>query len=162
MPSQQNMFHKKRKRVLKKTFLIYCEGLEEEIFVKHLKTLFTSAKANIKIQKGKGGSADQIVDQTTKVLGSFNLRVVILDNDRAEKEIKKAKHLAKKNGILLIINDPCLEATLLTILDDLKKPSLSNPSQTHKKYFESYYIAANKRANPRQYEKIFPKELLQR
>lgn len=156
--SRTNPF-KKKKRQVNEMFLVFGEGSDDEIFLKHLKNLYhtRSSGIGIKICKGKGGTADGVVIDADKVQGAFKKRIVVLDNDKSEKEMTKARQEAKNKNIELIENTPCLEYLFLLILD--KKPNGKN-SDWCKKKFESDCIDKKKRDESNEYAKIFTKKLL--
>lgn len=150
---------KKKRRQAKRTLLVLGEGLGEKVFLDHLKALYSyDNNIDIKIIRGKGGSADRIVADTDKIPGDYDRKVVVLDNDKAEAEMKKARQDAKKKGIELIENTPCLEHMFLLILD--KKANGKN-STWCKNEFESNYIREEKRGDKNECQKLFPKELLE-
>lgn len=156
--SRTNPFKKKKHRE-NKMFLVFGEGCDDEIFLKHLKILYhnRSSGIGIKICKGKGGTADGVVNDADKIAGAFKKRIVMLDNDKSKKEMTKARQGASRQNIELIENTPCLEYLLLSILD--KKPNGKN-SNWCKNRFESEYIKKKKRGEPDEYTKIFTKKLL--
>lgn len=150
--------YKKKKRHANKTLLIFGEGFDEEMFLKHLRNLY-SYKNNvaITIKKGKGGDAQSIIIDADKEQGAFDRRIVVLDNDKSKTEMVKARQEAKKRNIELIENTPCLESLLLTILN--YKPN-GKDSNWCKNEFESKYLDKKKRGEPSEYAKLFPKKLL--
>src|SRR6056297_3578175 len=152
--------YKRKKRYAKKTLLMYGEGLHEEIFLKYLRGLY-SYKSGIrtKVRNGKGGSADSVVISAIREPGYFNKKVVILDKDRTRKEMQRSQALANKNNIELLINNPCFDALLLSILEK-NTVFKSKKSEWCKKKFESEYLNKNKRIDKSEYCKIFPKSLL--
>ncbi len=149
---------KKKRRQANKTLLVFGEGFGEEIFLKHLKNLY-SYKSNVAItvKKGKGGDAQSIVIDTDRTPGAFDRKIVILDNDKTKAEMTKARQEAKNRSIELFENTPCLEFLLISILN--KKPSEKN-SNWCKGEFESKYLDKKKRGEPNEYVKLFPKKLL--
>ena len=155
--SRTNPYKKKRRRV-KKTLLIFGEGSREEIFLKHLKKLYSYNRGvEIKIKKGKGGDAPGIVINADKVLGDFDRRIVVLDNDKSKAEMAKAREESKNRKIELLENTPCLEFLFLSIVN--KKPNGKNSSWC-KSEFESKYLSSKKRGEPSEYDKLFPQKLL--
>jgi len=155
--SRTNPFKKKRRQA-NKTILIFGEGLDEKIFIKHLKGSYSHNKnISIKIWGGKGGGPEDIVLDAYRTLGAFDKRVVILDNEKSMPEMTKARIKAKQLGIDIIENTPCLESLFLKILG--KKVNNSKPSQL-KKEFEWAYLSEKRRRNVSEYKKIFPKKLL--
>ena len=151
--------YKKKKRQASKTLLVFGEGFNEEMFLKHLRGLY-SYKSNVAItvKKGKGGDAQNIVIDADKTLGSYDRRIVVLDNDKSKAEMLKARKEARDRRIELIENTPCLENLLLSILD--KKPS-GKTSASCKSEFEGKYLDKKKRGEPNEYVKLFPKKLLE-
>lgn len=151
--------HKRKRRQANKTLLIFGEGMNEEVFSKHLRKLYCcNANVAIAIKKGKGGNSANIVIDASRVPGGFDRRVVVLDNDKPKREIEKARGIAKSKDIELIENTPCLEYLLLTILGSKK---ISDISSECKKTFESNYISKRQRKEAYKYENIFTKKLLE-
>lgn len=149
---------KKKKRFAKRTLLIFGEGLGEEIFLKHLRSIYSfDSNAHIDIRRGKGGDACSIVIDADKVPASYDYKYVVLDNDKSGQEMTLARQEAKKRNIELIENTPCLEFILVTILD--REPSGKN-SKWCKGEFESKYLSKQKRVEISRFASIFPKELL--
>lgn len=139
---------------------MFGEGLAEEIFLKHLRSLYARNRGvAVTIRNGKGGDAVSIVVNATNEPGDFNRRVVILDNDKSEEEMKRAHEEAQQRNVELLENNPCLEAVLLSIL----RPGqdFSNKSSAWcKKEFESNYMDKSKRSDVGEYEKVFPRQTL--
>lgn len=154
--------YKKKQRFAKKTILVFGEGLGEEMFLRHLKSLYArDTGVQVKICRGKGGSADRIVIDADKLLGAFDKRVVVFDCDKVKAEMEKARKEAEIRGIILLEHKPCLESVLLAILNDGKMVGVKN-SDWCKKEFESKYLEKKKRSELKEYEKLFPKSLLDR
>lgn len=151
---------KKKRRRANNTLLMYCEGLGEEIFLKHLRSMYSKNSGTaVTIRNGKGGNSLNIVVSAINEPGDFNRRIVILDNDTGEQEMKKTRTRANRLGIELVENHPCLEATLLSILR-LNNVFSNETSAWCKREFESNYIEKKKRRDPAEYRKIFTKDLL--
>jgi len=135
--------YKRKQRQANKTLLVFGEGMNEEIFLKHLRKLYClDMNVAVTVKKGKGGDSVNIVLDAYRVPGGFDRRIVLLDNDKAKMEIERARKTAKDRGIELIENTPCLEHLLLSILGSVKNIN----SAECKKIFEAKYI--NKRINP--------------
>jgi hypothetical protein len=150
--------YKKKRRQASKTLLVFGEGFGEEMFLKHLKSLYSyRSNVAITVKKGKGGDAQSIIIDADRTPGAFSRKIVVLDNDKARTEMIKARQEAKNRGIELVENTPCLEFLLLSILD--KKPS-GKSSNWCKNEFESKYINKKKRGELNEYIKLFPKRLL--
>lgn len=139
---------------------MYGEGLGEEIFLKYLRGLYSRDKGvAITIRNGKGGNAVDIINNAVNAPGAFDRRIVILDNDKGDQEMNRARIEAQQKGIEILENFPCLEATLLTIL----KPGEFFSDKTSawcKNEFEYKYLDKKKRTELDEYPKIFPKDVL--
>lgn len=152
--------YKKKRRSTKSTLLMFGEGLHEEIFLKHLKSIYSrNSGVSIIIRNGKGGNAIDIVINAGREPGDFDQRIVVLDNDKDQNEMELARAKAKQKGIELLENSPCLEAMLLSVLKNGISFSVKQ-SDWCKNEFESNYLDKQKRTDIREYEKIFPKHLL--
>ena len=150
--------YKKKRRSASKTLLIFGEGLGEEMFLKHLRKLYAfNNDIAITIKKGKGGDARNIIIDASKIIGAYDRKIVVLDNDKSAEEMKIARQEAKKKKIELIENTPCLEYLLLLILEE--QTDKTN-SKLCKQIFESKYIDRKKRNEPDEYNKLFTKKLL--
>jgi hypothetical protein len=150
--------YKKKRRQANKTLLFFGEGMNEEVFLKHLRKLYCyDTNVAVTIKKGRGGDAKNIVLDAYKVPGEFNRKVVILDNDKPKNETKKARQLARDKEIELLENTPCLEHLLLLILDSKE---ISANSKRCKKIFEEKYIEKTQRKEMYEYDKYFSKKLL--
>ncbi len=157
--SRSNPFKKKRHSA-RKTILLYGEGLREEIFLRHLKSLYSQNKnIAIKIKRGKGGTADGLVAYTSRLLGSFDTRITVLDNDKGKLEMKKARDLAKKKVIELFEHTPCIESIFLSILSS-GKSFRDKDSKWCKQKFESEHPEFKRENELKKYENLFPKKLL--
>ncbi|MEK7721868.1 MAG: RloB domain-containing protein [Elusimicrobiota bacterium] len=155
MPSTDPL---KKSRRASKTLLIFGEGLCEEMFLKHLRSLYSyNSGVAITIRKGRGGNAQGIVIDAHRIPGAYNRKIVVFDNDKSESEINKARAEAKKRRIVLLENTPCLEFVLLSIVNG--KP-VGQSSSWCKSEFESKFMGQAKRGEPSEYMKVFPKTLL--
>ncbi len=152
--------NKKKRRSASRTLLVYGEGLGEEVFLKYLRGLYSkNSGVEVKIRNGKGGTPINIVISAVNEPGSFDRKVVVLDNDKSEQEMNSARNEAKRKAIELIENLPCLEATLLSILRSGQ--SFSNKASVWcKSEFESNYLDKKKRTDVAEYPKFFSKNLL--
>lgn len=152
--------YKKKRRAASQTLLMYGEGLGEEMFLRYLKGLYArDSGVAVTIRNGKGGNAVNIVIDASNAPGGFDKRVVVLDNDKGDIEMKQARLEATSRGIELIENTPCLEAVLLAVLNDGKNYS-DKQSAWCKQQFQSDYLDKKKRTELNEYGKIFPKILL--
>ncbi len=139
---------------------MYGEGLEDEVFLKHLRSLYSrDSGVRVTIRNGKGGHPADVVINAANQPGQFSQRIVMLDNDMSEADMNMARQEAEKRNIALIENKPCLEAILLAILNGGKSYA-DKKSPWCKKEFESKYLDSKKRTDIREYEKLFPKAAL--
>jgi hypothetical protein len=102
------------KRQQRKTALLVGEGLAEQAFLNHLKTLFVergSKQITVKTAKGKGGA--HVLDYTRRqnVQADYDQVGVLLDTDTDWDNEQRT--LALKLGIEVFEARPCLEALLL-------------------------------------------------
>lgn len=152
--------YKKKRRSVKSTLLVFGEGLHEEVFLKYLKSVYNrNSGRGVTIRNGKGGTAIDIVANALREPGDFDRRIVVVDNDKGQHEIERARAESKQKGIELLENSPCLEALLLAILRDGRSFSVRQ-SDWCKSEFESKYLDEKKRTELNEYGKIFPKSLL--
>lgn len=152
--------NKKKRRSASKTILVYGEGLAEEVFLKHLRGIYSyNQNIAVTVKRGRGGTADGIVMQAHRAQGAFNQRVVVLDNDKSKREMEKARVLGEEKNINLFENTPCLESLLLSVLNKGKSFS-GRTSSWCKREFESKYIEDKRRGEFDCYEKLLPKKLL--
>ncbi len=139
---------------------MYGEGLGEEIFLKHLRSLYAyNSGVSVTIRNGKGGNPKNIIINASNEPGDFEKRVVILDNDKDKKEMDQARAEAEKKGVKILENSPCLEATLLSILRP-KQNFSTKKSAWCKSEFESKYMDKKKRTELEEYKKVFSKQIL--
>ena len=132
--------------------LIYCEGLHDQLFVRYIQQLYKpkDSKYYFDIQQGDGGSPESLVNKASKRLGSYQKRLVVCDWDKKPVELNQAQDTAKNKKVDLIISRPCLEATMLDILE----PAFSHSSWSTKKckhYFHKTYIPRTKRSDLKRY-----------
>lgn len=139
---------------------MYGEGLGEEMFLKHLRGLYSrDSSVAVTIRNGKGGTATNIITNAVNEPGEFDRRIVVLDNDKSEQEMNQARAKARRQGVELLENSPCLEATLLAILRPRQNFSWRT-SAWCKSEFESNYLDKKKRTEIAEYGRIFPKATL--
>lgn len=152
--------NKQKPRSAKHIVLIYGEGLGEKRFLYHLKQVYGERNSDISVRIGcgRGGTPISVILGATQFIGDFRKKVVILDNDRPEIEMKQARDFAAINEIELIENSPCLEFLFLQILESSVRVGLS--SSLYKAQFERKYMDKDQRSEPKEYIKIFPKKLL--
>ncbi len=149
-----------RKRGIKKTYLIVGEGSREVFFLKYLQSLYLRKNlVHTEILDGKGGTADGIVDYAKRQIADYHKKIVVLDGDKKKIEMSEAEQKALDGRIDLIKNIPCLESFLLSILNNGKSFE-DKKTGWCKQEFESKYLDKNNRQVIREFEKKFPKSLL--
>ncbi len=131
----------------------------ESIFLKYLRSLYSSdSGVSITIRAGRGGGVKSIVIDAAKEFAQLDYRVVVVDCDRGSKEMNLARKEAKWKGIEIIENCPCLEATLLAILNHGKKYEDKSSAWCKKEFYK--YMDGKKCTDISSYSKVFPKKLL--
>lgn len=151
----------KNRRAVRRTALIYCEGAHDLAFVRHLIKLFEKekkSKIRHRSKQGHGGAPDSLINEAVNVIGSFDKKIVKADRDREESEIQKAEALSLEYSIPIIWSEPCLEALLLSIIEE--KNYTNQSSKLCKQRFEEKYIPPNKRTDSRAYEKLFTLDVI--
>ncbi|OGF20714.1 hypothetical protein A2316_02685 [Candidatus Falkowbacteria bacterium RIFOXYB2_FULL_38_15] len=139
---------------------MYGEGLGEEMFLRHLRSLYAhNSGVSVTIRNGKGGNPKSVVINAANEPGDFEKRIVILDNDKDKKEMDQARVEAKKKSVAILENSPCLESTLLSILRTEQNFS-TKKSAWCKNEFELNYMDKKKRIELEEYKKVFSKQIL--
>lgn len=153
--------YKKKPRSANRTLLFYGEGLNEEVFLKHLRSLFAYGKnVAVTVRRGKGGSARDIVVDAANDFSAFDKRVVILDNDKEEAGMIIAREQASTRNIELLENTPCLECLFLSILEPRTNHG-SRSSNDCKKYFQEKYLNGNNVITDIECKKLFSRPVLE-
>ena len=144
-----------RRRVLSPV-LIYCEGIHDQVFVRHLHQLYKPGGSQyyFDIQRGGGGGSPRgLVVKARNRPGSYESRLVVCDSDRGFAELKNAGEVASKSGVGIIAFQPCLEATILGILEPRLKCAGWSTEQ-YKRHLHQKHIGGPKRSDPRSYSVI--------
>lgn len=165
---------KKNPRQANKNLLIYTEGKHEEIFLTYLKKYLYKNEVRgcgrqTDIVGGTGGSPQDVLDEaiqkvkfsrTKKSRKVHDDAIVVVDRDevRSEDKLGVLKKKAKENKIILVIFEPCLEALLLSILEDGKDFSDHTRCGWLKGTFESDYLDEEKRVDAEEYQEHFSLE----
>lgn len=142
--------------------LIYCEGIHDQIFTRHLARMYKPKTSlyYFDIKHGDGGSPRSLVEKASKMPGGYNVRLTMFDNDRGEEDLRTAQAHAQSNSILVMYFTPSLEFVLLTILEPSKDFSTMT-TLACKRYLHDKFIKENKRGNVREYEALFTREKLE-
>lgn len=158
----------KRSRTTRSPLILFGEGPTEELFLGHIKQLYSQHLANksIKLGNGGGGSPGSILLALEKkylnVGDASTPTLMLIDADqRLDREAKVL--LEKYTNIQVVFSRPeCLEGLLLDLLDDLP-PVGQQSSERLKKRFQDEYLGT--RAHVQKNFKLkrsvlFPKVLL--
>ncbi len=143
-----------RRRVLNPV-LVYCEGIHDQVFVRRLHQLYKPSDSQyyFDIKRGDGGSPRSLVVKAHNRSGLYGSRLVVCDSDRGLTELKDADEAASKSGVRIIALQPCLEATILVVLEPgLKCTGWS--TEQYKRHLHQKYIDESKRSNLRSYGAI--------
>lgn len=144
----------------KTTRLAYCEGPHDRTFLELLNKYYTDTNTlSVKIKSDTGGSQVAIVQHCINYDGGYDERFVVMDNDRDCDEMSKADDLARDHNIHILRNTPCIDKVLISILKP-RKQTRDWSSRQCKRYLEENLIPHSKRAQIREYERKFPKDLL--
>lgn len=148
----------KEKRVVKKTILLYVEGLHEQTFLKYLVGEYNRGSGvRVSIKNGRGGSPDYLADQAIKIYSDYDSTIIVYDSV-PPLSVEKYVEIQKYN-IDVIKNERCLESMLLNIIRD--KSFSHKSSMWCKKEFEGNYIHRRDRRDVVKYKKVFPRSLLE-
>lgn len=143
-------------RQQRKTALLVGEGLAEQAFLNHLKSLFVergSKQVTVKTAKGKGGA--YVLDYTRRqgVQAAYDQVGALLDTDTDWNDEQRA--LALKLGIEVFEARPCLEALLLRATGNRASPSTA---QCKKAFKQKFGVEAH---TPGLFDRHFSKALLE-
>lgn len=104
-------------RVVRKTILVVGEGLAEVALAQQLKATYTrdgnGCAMTIRNARGKGGR--HVIDYAARQMraSEFTTVCAVLDTDTDWDQEVEA--IARRSGIEVVANDPCLEAMLLRV-----------------------------------------------
>ncbi len=150
------MARKARKPVLH-TVLIVGEGLTEEAFLGHLKSLYITRGCGVglKIRNAHGKGPEHVVDFTIRQCNNiaYDRVVALLDTDDpwSDKVVKRAR----QKKIELIGSTPCIEGLLLRILN---QPAPEQSADCKQRITNSIN---GKLTNPGSYNGLFTQEVLE-
>jgi hypothetical protein len=156
---------RKLPRCTKITILIVGEGLTEKAFLQHIKELYVNREADVvvKVECGSGGAPKSVVQKTIRLRAcrAYDKCFVLVDADRpleVNKTLKKRMHT--KPPIEVLKATPCIEGLLLAILQYPKFSQHRTSSDNCKREFETKYISANRKTDPRSYAAKFSRKVL--
>lgn len=139
--------------------LVYCEGVHDTVFMRHLAELYTpvNTRNSFDIKTGSGGSPRSLAERAGRVVGAYEARMVKFDNDRGDEELEAA--LAYGSVVRPCYCTPCIEATMLEVLEPGRSYA-TRSTQYCKDRFHRNHIAEADRTRSQRYQQVFPKELL--
>jgi len=118
----------KHSRVQKKTLLIVGEGLDEEAFLRYLKSKLVNRDAGlmVTIKNAKGKGAKHMIEWTIRQasIADYDNVAALFDTDTDWTQVVEA--LAKKKKVILLKSEPCFEAMLLRLLGITPDLNLKN------------------------------------
>ena len=141
-----------KRRIIKTSILICCEGKTEVAFSRYIKNLYIDGKRKYVLPKLVGGgglkSIKNTIDRYEKH-SAFNQYYGLLDGDLIS--------MSENPEANILITEPCIEGFFLELLGH-NKPSSSKDC---KKQFEEQYLNEKEKLDHRNYGKIFNKDLLE-
>ena len=157
-----------------KTQLVYVEGPDESAFIKYLRKhpykkdiRGCGMKSEIIIAQG-GGFQDVFDEALKRKENGYDRIVVVMDYDwmgdtpaqRKNQLRRLEEQIQDKNTALLIVNKPCLEGLLLSILED-ENFSEEDGCDSLKSHFQKQYLDKSERKIPDNYTKFFSREKIE-
>ncbi|GLR64377.1 RloB domain-containing protein [Marinospirillum insulare] len=112
------MRKQRRVRKQRKTLLVVGEGHTEVAFLNYLKALYCRelSSASVKVENAQGKGPENVLNTaiSRQKRASYDRVVAVLDTDIEWTAALKKD--AKKHGVLLVGNKPCIEALFLALL----------------------------------------------
>lgn len=130
-----------------RSILLFGEGKTEACFLSHLRDLYRVQKTAIKVEHGRGGSVQTVVQGAIKIaqLADYSGVLILLDDDRNDDPVQTIRR--KKYKLSIKQSSPCIEALFLEILGDKKLPKLrngENASSRSKSHFHGTYLQTDR------------------
>ncbi|MDN2657682.1 hypothetical protein OW493_14645 [Cobetia sp. 14N.309.X.WAT.E.A4] len=145
---------KRKARAVRKTILIVTEGHVEYAFLSLLKEYYSVKEYKINLDNRRGGGPEIIINHAINEKLSHACVTVFLDGD--VKIPDAVLRRAKNEKIDIIINTPCIESTLLRILE---QPCYDTTPQCKGKFEE---VAGTKKTTSKEvHRRLFPKEIIE-
>lgn len=123
-------------RQVKRTALLVGEGLAEETFLRHLRSIYLergSKSVKIKNAKGKGGKRVLEYTLSQRKAADYAEEAALLDTDTDWDDQQRA--IARQHGVEIFEATPCLEALLLGIVAQPVPRTTKACKQAFKKHF---------------------------
>lgn len=148
------------KRKPNKTILIRVEGENDEVFLRYLKWLYYERGSGFIITiESAGGKGPNNVIHPIKNKLDYSSYVCMIDKDLEKETDKKSYDLIKRFKIDIIWNDKCLDAFMLSILNNGKSYCFYESSYCKEEFRKKYLNGSNKFTNE-DCKKIFDKNIL--
>jgi hypothetical protein len=112
------MVSEKRKlRNLRATVLIVAEGYAEEQFLRHVRSLYTCDRQGVRleIRNARGKGAGHVIEHAIRLRANADFGHVAALFDVDTDWNTAIQKRARRNGILTLTSEPCLEGLLLEI-----------------------------------------------
>ena len=100
--------------------LIYTEGKDDALLIKHIQNVYGKT---FRVRMGNGSTPELILQSCLREDGAFDKRYCVLDGDtitdlNAFQELVKLEQekVKSKYKLIVIINNPCIEAVNLALL----------------------------------------------
>lgn len=144
---------RRKERRVRPVIFIAAEGYVEEAFLSVAREYYSVPRYKVVIDNRRGGSSDMVVNYACGEAGDHFITAAVIDSDRPLSQ--RSASLAMRRNVKLIINDPCIEGTLLSILN------IGHGDDSHEcKRLFAPHIGATKTTFRPAHRHIFPKEVL--
>jgi hypothetical protein len=125
-----------RSRRIRPTALVVGEGYAEEVFLKHVRALYTSNRQGcaVTIVNARGKGAANVVNHAIKFAAQadYDRIAVLLDTDTDWTQSVQAR--VRKAGLILLASDPCFEAVLLDIVGRARRGDSSEQKHSFQRH----------------------------
>jgi hypothetical protein len=130
-----------------RSILLFGEGKTEACFLSHLRDLYRVQKTAIKVEHGRGGSVQTVVQGAIKIaqLADYSGVLILLDDDRNDDPVPES--WCKKHRLFIKRSSPCIEALFLEILEDKKLSKMrhgEDASNRSKSHFKGTYLQTDR------------------
>jgi hypothetical protein len=130
-----------------RSILLFGEGKTEACFLSHLRDLYRVQKTAIKVEHGRGGSVQTVVQGAIKIaqLADYSGVLILLDDDRNDDPAPES--WCKKHRLFIKRSSPCIEALFLEILEDKKLSKMrhgEDASNRSKSHFKGTYLQTDR------------------
>jgi len=149
----------KATREIRKTVFGFGEGETENIFLKHLRSLYSAGKTHVTIDHAGGKAVTYILAKANRIrsFNSYNHSFILLDSIPTWPSA--SLDFARKNNFELIGSEPCIEAIFLKILTPAIDLNGSN-SQACKRRFCDKHLNGRRLISDSECKRLFLKSRL--